>query len=131
VNHKAFLPILFGLGTAFSAASQEKFGAAIDWSRVPRCSAVSPEISLKGIPVDATQFRVTLFDRDAPGYRHGGGEAANDGSGVIKQGAIKGNYDGPCPPYTHTYVFTITARNKNGDKLAETEVVGDFPVTQK
>ena len=109
------------------AMAQEKFGAAIDWTKIPRCSDVSPEISLRGIPADTASFRVTLFDRDAPRYNHGGGEAVNDGSGVIKQGALKGNYDGPCPPYPHTYVFTVMARGKKGEKLAEVEIVGDFP----
>lgn len=83
------------------------------------------------MPSGTTLFEVSLYDHDAPRYNHGGGKAANDGSGRIPAGAVRGNYDGPCPPYTHTYEFTITARDKEGKELGEASIKGEFPPSNK
>jgi len=104
------------------------FVAKIDFASIERCSEKSPEIVVQNVPNETVLFEVSLQDYDAPGYRHGGGKAANDGTGIIKQGSVKGNYEGPCPPFPHRYNFTITARDAGGKKLGETEVKGTYPV---
>ncbi|HUQ26895.1 MAG TPA: hypothetical protein VM140_14620 [Burkholderiales bacterium] len=119
---------LFALFMSADAVwGQATFSARIDFSAIERCSDRSPEIIVQGVPSGTHLFEVYLQDYDAPSYPHGGGKVANDGSGVIRAGAVKGNYDGPCPPFAHQYNFTITARDAKGKKLGETEVRGTYP----
>ena len=121
-------PIAFAsLVCSASILAQEKFSISIDFKTIKRCSEISPEIVLKSVPPGTEHFEVLLRDLDAPAYRHGGGKVANDGSGTIKVGAVKGSYDGPCPPYTHTYQYFVTALDKDGKELAKADLKGDFP----
>ncbi len=82
-----------------------------------RCSGTSPEIRVGNIPAGTADFRVSLRDNDAPSFNHGGGTYKNDGTGVIPEGALK-NYKGPCPPTTHSYEFTVVARDAGGKTLS-------------
>jgi phosphatidylethanolamine-binding protein (PEBP) family uncharacterized protein len=56
-------------------------------------------------------------DRNLEGFDHGSGYAANDGSGIIARGAVKGSYNGPDPPFPsvkHTYEITVKALDADG-----------------
>ena len=93
-----------------------------------RCSETSPEIRIGDVPSGTVVFKVTLKDRDAPRWNHGGGTVPHDDSGIIPKGALKDGYNGPCPPsVSHTYVFTVTAVDAKGNVLAEGESSTRFP----
>ena len=92
-----------------------------------KCSRVSPQITVGNIPAGTVAFKVKLRDLDVV-WRHGGGTVPNDGSGVIKKGALKEGYNGPCPPSgSHTYEFTVKALDGNDDVLAEGAARQRFP----
>ena len=79
----------------------------------------SPPLAWSGVPAGAQQLAVTMVDPDAAGFVHWvivgidpstGGLAA----GEIPSGSVEAlndtgqpGYFGPCPPQTHTYVFTL------------------------
>lgn len=93
-----------------------------------RCSEISPELEVGDVPPGTVAFKVKLKDRDVPTWNHGGGTVAHDGSGIIPKGALKGGYNGPCPPSgSHTYVFTVKALDANDAVLAEGEKSQRFP----
>jgi hypothetical protein len=100
---------------------------SFSWEGIEKCSYTSPEIAVANIPDGTAEFKVKLKDLDVPGYNHGGGNVKNDGSGVIKKGALN-RYEGPCPPSgSHIYKFSVRALDANGDELAEAEAEKKFP----
>jgi phosphatidylethanolamine-binding protein (PEBP) family uncharacterized protein len=68
-----------------------------------------------------------MVDLNVPGFNHGGGRVANDGSGKVRAGAF--SYFGPCPSGgRHNYQFTVTALNSAGDTaLARGTATRAFP----
>lgn len=91
-------------------------GAAVmqidfSWDGIEACEHHSPEIKVAGIPAGTVKFKVRLEDVNRPAWNHGGGEAANDGSGIIPAGALTVGYNGPCPPpeKRHKYEFLVLA----------------------
>lgn len=92
-----------------------------------KCSRTSPEIKVENIPAGTVAFKVKLRDLDVS-WRHGGGEVANDGTGIIPKGALTDGYNGPCPPDGwHTYRFIVKAVNADDDTIAEAEADQRFP----
>lgn len=75
-------------------------------------SSPSPRIVVADVPEGTAYLKVTLTDRDAPDFRHGGGVVPYTGGGVIEAGALK-DYKGPCPPSgSHAYVLRVQALDK-------------------
>lgn len=99
------------------------------WKRAHQCTSTSPEIRVGGVPAGTRLLRVRLVDNDVPTFRHGGGEVPHDGSGVIREGALK-DYTGPCPPnfssFGHDYTFTVTAVGEGGKELATASATRNF-----
>ena len=88
-----------------------------DWQQIDKGSQENPEIRLAGVPAETTRFLVSLVDLNLKGFDHGSGFAANDGSGTIARGAVRGSYNGPDPPFPsvkHTYEITVTAYDAEG-----------------
>jgi hypothetical protein len=84
------------------------------WTSQHRCSSVSPEIRVSGIPQATKELKVSLTDRDVPTFNHGGGVVKYQGSSVIPAGALK-NYTGPCPPSgQHSYSIKVQAIDASG-----------------
>jgi phosphatidylethanolamine-binding protein (PEBP) family uncharacterized protein len=84
------------------------------WTPPSKCSTVSPEITVSGVPASTKQLNVTLTDLDVPTYNHGGGTLKYEGSNVIPSGALK-NYRGPCPPSgQHRYTIHVDAIDASG-----------------
>ncbi len=98
------------------------------WKGVARCSSFSPKIFVSNIPRGTKFFHAKLKDFDAPNWNHGGGKVKNNGSGVIKRGALKSSYNGPCPPSgTHRYQFTVNAIDKDGVVIGIGKAIRKFP----
>lgn len=81
----------------------------------------SPPLEWTDVPEDASQLAVTMVDPDADGFVHWvmvgiDPQAAGLEVGELPPGAVESmndtgrpGYFGPCPPETHTYVFTVHA----------------------
>jgi len=112
-------------GTAVETEPGETSTMQIDfqWGPENLCkNGYSPLIDLRGVPEGTVKFKVRLKDLNEPRYNHGGGEVVNDGSNIIRPGALK-SYRGPCPPphSPHRYSFTVTAIDASGKVLARAE----------
>jgi hypothetical protein len=103
---------------------------------------VSPALDWTGMPADADQLAITMVDPDADGFVHWvvvgiDPQATGVGAGEVPAGVVEAandtgesGYFGPCPPETHTYVFTVhalsadpgvTAGTAGGDAVAAVE----------
>ncbi|MDR2820659.1 MAG: MbtF [Desulfovibrio sp.] len=82
---------------------------------VHRCSRISPEIDLEGVPPGIDHFDVRLMEYGDGERLLGGGVWKNDDSGVIPEGALARYYRGPCPPPGRSgeYAFEVSAMSKN------------------
>jgi phosphatidylethanolamine-binding protein (PEBP) family uncharacterized protein len=108
--------------------SAADLGVAFSWRASDRCSSLSPEIRVTGFPPATRSFQVKLVDLDVPTWNHGGGSVANDNSGVIRPGALKSGYNGPCPPSgRHRYQFTVKALDVAGNVIGIGKAVQPFP----
>jgi phosphatidylethanolamine-binding protein (PEBP) family uncharacterized protein len=125
-----FLILSFVMGCVSAKVSPNavELGVKFSWSKASKCSRTSPNIYLSNVPAGTKLFQVRLKDFDAPGWNHGGGKVANNGSGVIKAGALKSGYNGPCPPNgVHSYEFTVKAIDKDGVIIGIGKAVRKFP----
>lgn len=78
---------------------------------VPCAVGGNPEIRIGGIPDDTKILVVRLYDH---GMSHGKQKFNNDGSGIIKKGALD-EIEGPCPNIdAGRYKFKIEAVDENG-----------------
>ena len=84
----------------------------------------NPRFELKNVPSGTTVIHFQMSDQDAD-YYHGGGSAAYTGQSAIESGAFK--YEGPCPPDTHTYVWTAKAKDADGNTLGRAKAKRKFP----
>ncbi|UQZ91146.1 phospholipid-binding protein [Deltaproteobacteria bacterium Smac51] len=91
-------------------------------------SSPSPQLNIGNIPDGTVSFNVKMKDLDRKRFDHGGGTAVNDGTGVIPVGALK-NYKGPQPPApeVHTYVFTVSAIDANGQVIGTGTASHKYP----
>ncbi len=107
---------------------------AFDWQQIDKGSQDNPEIRLGGVPPETARFLVSLVDRNLEGFDHGSGYAANDGSGVIARGAVKGSYNGPDPPFPsvkHTYEITVKALDADGRVIGIGRQAKVFPYSDE
>ena len=120
----------FIFGCAGSKISPNAVSLGVDFSfdKQHKCSSSSPAIKVSNVPAGTKTFKVTLVDIDVPAWNHGGGSVANDGSGVIPEGALTSGYNGPCPPSgSHTYQFTVKAINAEGTIIGIGDKSQRFP----
>jgi phosphatidylethanolamine-binding protein (PEBP) family uncharacterized protein len=84
------------------------------WTSANKCSNVSPEIKVSGVPSTTRQLQVRMLDLDRPYFNHGGGKVIYKGSDTIPKGALKG-FTGPCPPVgQHRYSIKVNAVDEAG-----------------
>lgn len=78
---------------------------------VHRCSRISPEIQISGIPPGTTYFDVRLVEYGDEENFFGGGSWPNDGTNTIPEGGLTRHYRGPCPPagQSRDYAFVVSA----------------------
>jgi phosphatidylethanolamine-binding protein (PEBP) family uncharacterized protein len=110
-----------GCTTAESVPTSKLAPLTVDfaWKPTDKCSTVSPEIHVSDIPQGTNYFYVRLHDRDAPKLTLGGGSVANDGSGILPEGALKNAYLGACPTGSnpHRYYFDVRAIDNTGTAI--------------
>jgi Raf kinase inhibitor-like YbhB/YbcL family protein len=82
---------------------------------------VSPPLAWSGVPAAAEALALVVVDPDAGDFLHWGVFDLDPGltgltEGEVPDGAVEARNDagttgyfGPCPPETHTYVFTLYA----------------------
>lgn len=88
------------------------------WAPQNRCSEISPEIRLAGIPAATAALDVSLIDLNAPEINYGGGEVRYQGSPVIPSGALQ-RFHGPCPTAgPRSYTIRVQAVDELGLILA-------------
>jgi len=115
-----------------SPASAANFELAFDWGDIPLCTSgdpnivPNPEFRLAGVPGGTATIRFQMVDLDVPSYPHGGGEAPWTGEATIAPGAFE--YRSPCPPAgSHTYEWTATALDADGNELATARAARVYP----
>ena len=89
----------------------------------------SPAITIKGIPEGTKSFSVTLYDRSNR-REHGGGTVHYEGKNIISEGAVTGNYEGPCPPgwgASPDYELTVKALDESGKVLGMGKKIKTYP----
>ncbi len=112
--------IIFLCACTDEAENAAAMGVEFAWQLIDKGSSDNPEIRLTGVPPGTQRFLVSLVDLNLQGFDHGSGFANNDGTGIIKRGAVKGSYGGPDPPYPsvkHTYEITVKALDEKGAVL--------------
>jgi len=102
---------------------------SFSWEGIRACDHQSPEIHVADIPADTVRFKVKLTDLTLPEWNQGGGEVANDGSGVIPAGALDVGFNGPCPPpdKRHKYEFLVMALDDQGQIIGAGRAHQIFP----
>lgn len=86
---------------------------SVNFQEVHRCSRISPEITIQNAPKGTTSYDIRLIEANGNDeIMLGGGTWAEDGSGVIPEGAMTVHYRGPCPPagQTRKYVYVVGAK---------------------
>lgn len=93
-----------------------KMGVSFSWDGIAACDHQSPEIRVTDVPATAVLFKVRLKNLDVPAWNQGGGEVANDGSGILPAGALQLGFNGPCPPpgERQKYEFSVMALDDQG-----------------
>ena len=83
---------------------------------------------MSNVPKGTKFLLVKLKDYDAPNWNHGGGKVPYTGAKVIKAGAPKNGYNGPCPPSgRHRYEFSVKAIDKDGVIIGMGKAMRKFP----
>ena len=124
---KGTISILLAFAVAPHAADAAGFAASFRWcSKTPQ-STTSPAFTLSGVPNGTAALALTMTDHQS-NYQHGGGTVRYHG-GNIPCGAIGSGWVGPFPPggETHTYEFSIEARDAAGKVLAKAHATRKFP----
>ena len=105
---------VFYIGCAKEAENLVTLDVNVSWNEIEKCSNESPEIKITNLPEDTSLITVSLNDINVPSWNHGGGTIKNDRTGLIKKGALKSGYNGPCPPFgSHKYVYEVKAINSS------------------
>ena len=121
------LSVLAAIGVLAQGAN---FEATPTWEGIKACNgqpiqSPSPRFVLKNIPAATTEIEFKMTDLDAPAFNHGGGKIRYAGAPEIAPGAF--TFIGPCPPSTHRYEWTVTARDAAGQRLATTRATKKYP----
>jgi len=122
--------LTFGLvGCATVSPDAVALQVDVPWTTMSKCSAASPEMKIGQLPSETKFIQVVLSDKNVPTWSHGGGKVAYTGSNIIDEGALKGGYNGPCPPSgSHMYNFSVNAIDKDGVIIGQGNAVSQFPV---
>ena len=102
---------LFGSGN--TQEEERSMEISVQFQDVHRCSRISPEIKITNPPQGTTSYDVNLVEEYGTEKNIlGGGSWAEDGSGIIPEGALTVHYRGPCPPQgqTRKYTYVVAAR---------------------
>jgi phosphatidylethanolamine-binding protein (PEBP) family uncharacterized protein len=117
--HRVITVSAFALAVCSIAAAQTSLSVDWEWKKAHRCSRMSPALAITGIPADTRALVVTMVDRDATGFLHGGGAVPHETgpTASIPEGALK-SYQGPCPPnfssFGHDYQIIVRAIAADG-----------------
>jgi phosphatidylethanolamine-binding protein (PEBP) family uncharacterized protein len=112
------------------AVAQGGFTVVPTWEGIATCSgqpvsSPSPGFSVAGVPAGAVELEFRMVDLDAPRFNHGGGKVRYMGEPRIAPGAF--TFIGPCPPESHRYEWTVTARDAGGKSLGAARAIRKYP----
>ncbi len=120
-----FLPACgFQQPDPISPTTPRELEVSVDLSTRHRCSRISPEISVSGIPAEVETLEVILEDTTDMQRMHGGGSYDHDDDGTsatIPEGALTRYYTGPCPSAADNgriYQYVVKAFNEDKRMLA-------------
>src|SRR5262245_36785537 len=110
--------------------AQGAFSVVPSWDGIKACtgtpiSSPSPSFRISNAPTGTTELEFRMVDLDAPRFNHGGGKVRYAGEPQIAPGAFQ--FIGPCPPSTHRYEWTVTARNATGQQLGVARATKPYP----
>ena len=115
-----------------TASRADEFSFTFEWGDFPRCTTGYPRtvdnpiFTLSNVPAGTVEIYFKIWALDFPSYNHGGGTVPYSGGDVIGPGAFK--YKSPCPPGgRHRYRWKATAKNGDGDAIAEAKTVKKYP----
>ena len=125
----ALLAACVGTGPTVAFA-QGGFAVGPSWDGIKTCSgqpvsSPSPGFSVTGVPAGTAELEFRMVDLDAPRFTHGGGKVKYAGQARIAPGAFQ--FIGPCPPQTHRYEWTVTARDAGGKSLGVARAIKNYP----
>ncbi len=124
-----FLPLMLlacQTTTAPEAANVAAIEVDFSWAGTSSCfDSISPPFTVGNVPADTAELEFKMVDLNVPTYSHGGGTVAYDGQGSIPAGAFR--YTGPCPPGTHIYQWTVTAKEASGAVIGRGQAQKSFP----
>src|SRR5262245_61986399 len=115
--YRLSLGIAFAGVSSVVAVAQGGFAVVPTWDGITACSgrpisSPSPAFSVTGVPAGTVELEFRMVDLDAPRFEHGGGKVRYTNQPRIAPGAFQ--FIGPCPPQTHRYEWTVTARDSGG-----------------
>ena len=101
----------------------------LDYTLIGGLSSPNPEIRLTNVPPGTAFLKVSMRDHHRPGFNHGGGTIAYDGSSRVPEGSLQG-YRGPEPPAGEVHRYEIKVQALNADKsqvLGEGSLAKNYP----
>jgi phosphatidylethanolamine-binding protein (PEBP) family uncharacterized protein len=108
-----------GLGACTGILGSSSLRVEYSWAPQNRCSSVSPEIRVSGIPPATKNLEVSLIDRNMPEANYGGGIVKHQGANVIPAGALQ-RFHGPCPQSEQReYTIRVQAIDDTGLIIGE------------
>jgi phosphatidylethanolamine-binding protein (PEBP) family uncharacterized protein len=112
------------------AMAQAAFSVVPSWDGIKACAGTpitspSPAFRIANAPAGTAELEFRMTDLDVPNFRHGGGKVRYAGEPQITPGAFQ--FIGPCPPSTHRYEWTVTARNAAGQQLGVVKATRNYP----
>jgi phosphatidylethanolamine-binding protein (PEBP) family uncharacterized protein len=116
-----------GFTLALCSGAMADMSMSFEWGPTKKCfDSKSPPITLSSVPAGTAMLEITMVDRNAPGFDHGGGKVPYTGQASLPYGAFK--YQGPCPPMgQHFYRITVKAQDAAGKTLATAKADSPFP----
>jgi hypothetical protein len=134
MRHAAILFIVLGIfclscSKEDADSSVPRLEIDFTWPNAEECfDKRSPEIRIKEVPEGTRAFAVSLYDVSNR-REHGGGTVNFEGKGLIAEGSVKGNYEGPCPPgrgASPDYEMTVKAIDEWGKVLGIGKMVKTY-----
>jgi len=124
------LLVALSLACPGAAVAQAPFTITPSWDGIKACAGTpitgpSPAFQIANAPAGTAELEFIMTDLDAPNFRHGGGKVRYAGEPQIAPGAFQ--FIGPCPPSTHRYEWTVTARNAAGQQLGVAKATRNYP----
>lgn len=115
----------------FTSVDAASLTVSFKWGKTPKCSGGypstvnSPAFKVGRVPKGTKTLRFRMTDQDAPSYNHGGGTVTYRKKSRIPAGSFR--YLGPCPPFPHTYIWSVDALDASGKTLARGAARRGFP----